>query len=266
MIKRVTPAFLILIILFSSPGLAFEETTRSAMIQNQINQYRQQAAESLQSYKQASGERKIQALKNYGIRAIELRLRWIEKLQDRIQNLNIDEDMRQILITDLNNNASGISALKGKIEAEIDLETLKNDVRAIFVDYRIFLVVLPRNHGRLAAARLGLISQIIVQHEEKIDELVASLKAAGADTNPLESLVSEFKTQVDQAESNIQAADDQFVQMTPTDTEAAKTQLQTGREFLHQAVTNFQSAKETLGKIKIEVKNLRDWLKNSGQE
>ncbi|PJC68821.1 hypothetical protein CO015_02600 [candidate division WWE3 bacterium CG_4_8_14_3_um_filter_42_11] len=215
--------------------------------------------ENLQQYKQAkNNEVRVQLLKTYGVKAIELRVKGMEKLQTTINASSIEEGIKSILTTDLQNNISSIKALKSKIESETDLATLKNDVHAIFVDYRIFMVVLPRDHGRLAAARLNGLVNKASSLEAKLDKLVSKLKEKNVDTTQIEELVADFKSQIQVAQGKIAEADAKLILMGPEDTETAKIYLNEAKNLLSEAKVSLQKAQEDLKQIKAAIKDLKE--------
>lgn len=251
---RVKKLFLLLIIV-----LIAVSTVPLSFAQSETDPTEADVNQALESYKAAELlQIKIARLKIFGTRALQIRIRIMERWQLRIRASVIDEDMKDILLADLQANIDGLKNLKAKIEGDTDLETLKEDVRSIFTDYRIFLVVLPRNHARFAGSRLNtIINHRLEKLDERLDTIVSRFQEQGKDTATLESLIELYENQVSLAQAKIAEADAKFVLMSPSDVETAREYLSQGREYLDECRTGILSAKETLRQIAAEIKRLR---------
>src|SRR5713226_4579065 len=71
------------------------------------------------------------------------------KITRRLNDQLITSDQASVLQADVSTNASGLAALQTKLNAETNAPAARQDVVNIFLQFRIYAVVLPRDYRRL---------------------------------------------------------------------------------------------------------------------
>ena len=155
------------------------------------------------------------------------------------------------LTGDIATNESGLSALKAKLDADTDATTARADFRSIYTQFRIFIVVLPRDYHELW---LDMVihkdnqlqgNEVLIQ--DAINGAPASVQAQAS------QLFSDYKTQVTNAQAQAAAAQQIIPQLTPSafnsDPTAYKTTLTTYRTDIRTAAQDTRTAISDLHQI-----------------
>lgn len=169
-------------------------------------------------------------------------------ITDRAQATHITSDQANSLHADVTTNSNGLGALKTKLDAETVVSAARQDVKAIYEQFRIYAVVLPRDYRTLE-----LDIEINVAH--KLKDLESKLQNAvdGAPSgikDQLTTLYNDYVTQVSNAEAQIDAAQGELPQLTPanfnTNSTGYKTALTNLRNDVHTASKDLHQASKDL--------------------
>lgn len=165
-------------------------------------------------------------------------------------------DQAGALQTDIATNRTGLGNLKSKLDAETTARAARQDVSAIFQQFRIYAVVLPRDYRRIQM-------DIEINAKNLMQGVASKIKEAigGAPTSErarLNALFSDYQKQVAAAESQLDIAQHDFPALTPenfnqnrTSYEATKMSLdgalKAARVDLHQAAKDLSEMAHILG-------------------
>lgn len=159
----------------------------------------------------------VQCVIAFGDTAITNRLSSLNTLNTKITNqLNakrITNTQANGLQHDVTNNRNGLSQLKTKLDAETQISAARQDVRSIYTHFRIYLVVLPRDYNILWLDALQNVDSKLRALQPKIEWAIDH--APSSEQAQLKSLYSDFKAQLQEAESQIDAAQGQVATLTP---------------------------------------------------
>lgn len=165
---------------------------------------------------------------------------------------HITSAQNTFLQTDVTNNVNGLNSLKTTLDSATDELAARADVKLIFIQFRIYAVVLPRDfrllHVDVELWVDGKLRALQPTIETLIDQAPANEKAQ------LQTLYSDYKAQLGEAEAQMDAAQGQYNVLTPqnynndptayksaydafvSDEEAAQTALHQAGSDLHQMV------------------------------
>lgn len=172
-------------------------------------------------------------------------------ISERTSDKHITSDQANALQADVTTNQTGLEALKTKLDAETDATAARRDVKAIYEQFRIYAVVLPRDYRTLE-----LDIEINVAH--KLKDLEPRLQSAinGAPSSikdQLTTLYNDYVTQVANAEAQIDAAQGELPQLTPanfnTNQTGYKTALANLRNDVHMGSKDLHQAGKDLHTI-----------------
>jgi hypothetical protein len=187
---------------------------------------------------------------------IRVRIRVLDAGINRISKAKrITDEDKESLVVDLQTNKDDLNSLKEKIDAETDLEVLQGYARSIFVDYRIFMVVVPRSRGMFAVARFNYTIGKLEGTASKLESLINDYKQQGKDTSQAEGYLSALKTDLANAKSNVEQAKSTFSSMTPEKDEEARSMVEKGIASLRAAGADLKDASE-------QAKKIISWLKS----
>lgn len=169
-------------------------------------------------------------------------------IAERAKDAHITSDQANSLQADVTTNQTGLAALKSKLDAETQASAARQDVKDIYEQFRIYAVVLPRDYRTLE-----LDIEINVAH--KLKDLESKLQDAinGAPSgikDQLTTLYNDYVLQVSNAEAQIDAAQGELPQLTPTnfntDQTGYKTALTNLRNDVHTAAKDLHQAGKDL--------------------
>ena len=154
----------------------------------------------------------------FGDKAIAARQSSLETLSDKItaqqKASNITGDQAAALHADVTTNHNDLATLKARLDADKNAQAARQDVEAIYTQFRIYAVVLPRDYRRLHVDMEGVVHGKLVNLEPKLQQAIQHASASKqAQLNPL---YSDYKAQLASAEGQIDSAQTLFPTLTPT--------------------------------------------------
>ncbi|MEO7000891.1 MAG: hypothetical protein ABI068_03730 [Ktedonobacterales bacterium] len=184
------------------------------------------------------------------------------RIQDRLTALNalsgksntqfqaghITSDQNNQIQGDVTTNQDDLNTLKTKLDAETDITVARADVHNIYYQYRIFAIVLPRDYRELA-------NDVMAHAKDRLKDGESTIQNAinGAPTSEqaqLNQLFGDYKTQVANAESQLDAAQELFPQLTPQNFDSNPASVET-------ALSNIRNDQRTAhGDLKLAVSDL----------
>src|SRR5579859_52212 len=150
---------------------------------------------------------------------------------------------------DVSNDQQGLTQLKGKLDAETDITAARQDVKNIYVHFRVYAVVLPRDYREIWYGVMSFVDHKLRDLQPKLENAIAH--APASEQAQLNQLYSDYKGQLQEAESQLDAAQGQFATLTvntfnndlsvyQTALSDAKTDEQTAHRDLHQASSDLR--------------------------
>jgi hypothetical protein len=181
-------------------------------------------------------------LRKLGDCEIDRRLDTITRLQSRVANASgLTDADRTTLRSQLSADTRGLTALRGKIDGETDVNALRADLTKIVTDFRIYLLMVPKSAEVIAAdtelaavARLGTVSTNL---QARID----AAKAAGKDVTQAQSDLDAMNAKLVQVSPLVQGIPAAVLPLTPAQYNdgtakpiltSSRTSLQSGRGLL----------------------------------
>lgn len=200
---------------------------------------------------------RLKVLRKKGDNFIAIRIKALNVAINRVSKATkISDADRNSLVADLQVNISGLNSLKTKIDAETDLDMLESEVKSIFIDFRIFMVVLPRDKGLLAVARFNAAVSKLESASSKLESTINEFKQAGKDTSEVEGELNVLKSDLAEAKSNINQAKSTFSSMTPERDDEAKSMVKSG-------IASLKAARDNLKDAGSQARKIISWLKSN---
>jgi len=165
------------------------------------------------------------------------------------------------LLDQITTNKNGLASLKTKLDGETDITAARTDVKNIYLQFRIYAVFLPRTRHVVALDIMTNVDGKLTAAEPKIEDAIS--KAPASEQGQLNTLYSDFKAQLKEAEAQIDGAQGQLPVLTPNtyntdratydkafaalhaDTKAAHDALKKARDDLHQIAMILKGSKGT---------------------
>jgi hypothetical protein len=167
---------------------------------------------------------------------------------------NLSADHRTTLQDLVNQDTSGLTALKTKVAGETTLDALKADATSMVDDYRIFILVGPK--VRLTSAgdtELAATARLRGVHD-KLADLVAKAKAGGTDTTAAEQELADMSAALDKAGTDTSGQVNTLLAISPgpdgpgiqAKVAAVRSALESGRGDLKQAESDAKQVRDFL--------------------
>jgi len=176
------------------------------------------------------------------------------KISERLNDHLITSDQASVLQADVSANASGLAALQTKLNAETNAAAARQDVVNIFLQFRIYAVVLPRDYRRLFL-------DIEVNVDAKLRGLSGQLKQAiqgapASEQGQLNTLYNDYIAQLTTAESQFDLAQSDFPALTPSNFnynraayDSSLDSLKTAEQTIHDALKQAGQDAHQIAKI-----------------
>ena len=169
------------------------------------------------------------------------------KVTNQLNAGHITTTQADYLQGDATTNKNGLTSLKTTLDGETDVTAARNDVKNIYLQFRIYGVVLPRDYRVLWTDLLTTADQKLRALQPKIESAIAG--APASEQAQLNTLYSDYKAQLQEAESQIDAAQGQVGTLTvsnfnndhtvfQTALNDMKTDIQTANRDIHQAAND----------------------------
>ena len=149
----------------------------------------------------------------------------------------ITSDQSNVLQSDIITNQSGLAALKSKLDAETNPQAARLDVVNIFFQFRIFAVVIPRDHRRLYLDIAVNVDIKLRSPGPRVQQVIG--KAPAGEQAQLNTLFSDYKNQLSTAESQFDVAQAAFPALTPANFNYNRYMYQT-------TLSNLDTAEHTI--------------------
>lgn len=188
--------------------------------------------------------------------------RRVAALNDLIVRLNamtrVTAEFKTQATTNLQTQITALTALKAKIAAETNGETLKSDIKSITASYRVFALVMPQ--ARIAAAADRAINLATMQAAIGA-KLQARINAAatGADVAALNTALNDLGAQINTANTKAQAAVSASLGLQPDNGD--KNAQASNTKALQESRANIQAAHQALVQGRKDIKTIIEGLK-----
>jgi hypothetical protein len=180
------------------------------------------SALSVSSPTPSAGQNALAALKAKGATEIDRRLQNLAGALDKLSNsTTLTAADKAALTKQLNDEVSGLTALKTKLAAETTVAGARADVQSIVLDYRVYALMLPKTRMMASADRFAVV-------ETKLTKLHDEL-AAKATSSADKSKLADMSSQIANASAQTTKLETELLALQPTDYNANHAVLVTYR-------------------------------------
>ena len=185
----------------------------------------------------------ISRLKTRADNEITRRITALTNLITRISVIKrLTSDQKTSLTSQIQDQIASLGTLKTKIDADIDLPTLRTDVQSIVKSYRIFALYIPKTYIIANADRLLNIVDALTLLQGKLQVRIDTAKSAGNDTTTMQNLIADMTSKLADAKTQATNAINTVLPLTPDGYPGNKTTLQNARSMLVTARQDIQVA------------------------
>lgn len=241
----------------SSATPEVEHSNNSTNNNDDLNRNHHDWQQEVENFKNAQVNERETKLKDIANTVIENRISLLTNLKSLIlSNTNISQEIQQNLVKDIDTTISQLQDLKSNLTSMSDLNSIKDNIRSIFETYRVYSVVAPRDLGQSLVAQGNYILGRLQALQRNLQTMIEQKKNEGKDITSLNSLVTQFDSQIQIAKEQLAIADTKFKSMTPANTEAAKTAREEGKAAFKKAKDALKEAHNILKEISNQLKEM----------
>lgn len=168
--------------------------------------------------------------------AINMRLTDLTTAQTRINSLvKLSTDQKSQFNGEITTDINGLTSLKAKCDADVDLPTLRTDYKTIFTQYRVYAEFLPQLHLSAASDTMSVTANKLSDFATKLQGRIQNSGNPSNLTNLLSDMqakIGDANTQYGNVESQITPLTPQSYDNDPTGTSStlknARSEIQTG--------------------------------------
>ncbi len=248
--------------LMASPVLALDvDTSGSATVQASAVGTNAGASATVDARLQT----RIANAKSHADQEIDRRVSALNDLNTRVQAMvKVSASMKSSLAADVAAQVSALSALKGKIDADSDIDTLKTDIKSITGSYRIFMLVIPQGRIEVAADKVKATGDLFTEFAAKLQARIAAAQTAGKDVTALNASLTDMNAKISDANVQADAAVSLVASLTPDNGDQAK--MQANEQALKEARAKVKAALDDLHKAREDAHSVVQALHQMGLE
>jgi hypothetical protein len=212
---------------------------------------------------QKCGTNDVSCVIAFGDQLISNRQTALDTLNNKVvafqQQQQISDNQATSIENDITTNKNGLSTLKTTLDAEKNAKAARQDIKDMYVQFRIFAVVLPRDARRLHLA-------VEMQLRDKLEDLKPQIansidQAPSSEQTDLNKLFSDYKNQLSLAEAQINIAQATWPALTPDNYNNTATNY---RADLRALTTAEQATHKDLHNAGDDLHKIAQTLKNTG--
>lgn len=192
---------------------------------------------------------------------IDRRVTSINNLITHIQGLKrLSDADKTNFLTKAQTEINALTTLRAKIDADTDVPTLRNDIKSIFNEYRVYALFLPQVRILSSVDVMGDIADAMGQLASKLQTRINTAKSNGHDVTALQASLDDLqakltdaKTQYTNAENTVTglvpdlgdktklASNTAALQSARADIKAGAADLKAGRQDIQSIITGLKS-------------------------
>ncbi len=199
----------------------------------------------------------------HGEKMIDVRISILEKLQKRFEDMKrLSSDDKSALSAQISAQITALTNLKAQIDAGTSTTTIKDDIKSIRPDLRIFALVAPRAAITAAADRITSVVSAMETIGSKLETRIATAKTAGKDVSAAETAYADYKVQIANAKVEAKAALDLVVDLKADNGD--QTVFTHNKQVLTEARAKIKEAASDLKAARADIKTIVNATKDSG--
>jgi len=206
----------------------------------------------------SSGDQaKLQLIINRGNNEISRRLTTLNGLSGKItSSTKLTADDQASLSGEVNDEISGLTALKTKLDADTTVADARVDAQSIITGYRVYVFVGPKvgliktaDDQQIAESKL---SALLPKLQSRVD----AAKSAGKNVTSMQNGLNDMSTQINNAQAISAGVESSLLGLQPSDFNTDHAVLSGYRDKLKTAQTDVKAAVSDANSVVSALKNL----------
>jgi hypothetical protein len=197
----------------------------------------------------------LSCVQTFGKTEIDKRVAALNVLVGKVQaNAYLTDQQKDTIQTDAKSNIPPLQALETKLMGETNIADARTDVRNIYVDFRIYAIVLPRDYHEIWLDHESNLHDQFVAGEPTINQAIQAASAKGINVAQEQSQYNDLVAKVTDAGAQITSAQNLIASLVPANFPGTTQTLATMRGDMKQAHGDLVAAAADLNSITQELK------------
>ena len=175
---------------------------------------------------------------------IDLRLKTLSALKIAIGGAtNLTSDDKSALSNIVSADVSGLTTLRTKTDAETTVAAVKADGRSMVVDYRVYMLVVPKVRFAIASDQESAVITRLQGAHDKLAAIATQLAGQGKDVSPEQAKLADLTKRLAAAKSALAGKASGLLGVAPSpDPAAMKAAVAPVRTAVHSARADLKTA------------------------
>ncbi len=246
-----------------SAGLVFAQDTAQNSGTSTVKSSTKKTHEA--STKNTGSKAKINQSKKVGDAntAIDKRVKDLNDLVSRVSEMkNVSSAEQTSISNSIQSEITNLNNLKTKIEADTDPASLKEDIKSITADTRIYALVIPKDRILAASDKATTVINMLNAMGSKLQTRITDVQTSGKDVVALNSALADFNAKLAEATSLNGSIASAISTLTPD--QGNKTVLDSNNLALKTAKQNVAKIDSDLASARKDVKTIMGKVKGVG--
>lgn len=191
-----------------------------------------------------AGSARLNNLKTRGTAEINRRIASLNAALEKLKgSTRLTPADRDALIKQVQDELTGLAALKTKLAAQTDLQAARSDVQSIVTDYRVYALMLPKARLVASADRMTTAITKLKDLEAMLQTRLTAAESNGKDVTELKKSLTDMQAKLASATNQLNGLTAKILAVTPADTNASRTALLAHRQALATAHSDLKAAR-----------------------
>lgn len=192
----------------------------------------------------------LEQLRSKCLEAIEVRLTVLETATGKLgEAKHVTDEHEAALVAILADTSASLTSLAGEIRADTDLGALRVHCRSVFLDHRVFALVLPRTRLVVGSDAAHAAAAKLTQSSGRIEAGIAKVEANGGDVTQAKADLEAMRAEIASGDESAAPVPGQVMGLTPADWNADHEVLTPARQHLRSARVDLGEARDLGRKI-----------------
>lgn len=166
----------------------------------------------------AQAEPTVEHWKAFGLCEVDRRLATIDRLGNAVDKARALTDEHATTLTGiLDGSATGLRVLRAQIEADTTLPALHEDIRSVYTDFRIYVLVTRQVWLVIGADAADAAGAALDATAADLQVLIDRAEAAGEDVTEANAHLAAMMAAIDAAQAGVAGLADEVLPLTPAD-------------------------------------------------
>lgn len=210
-------------------------------------------------------ELRITKAKERASQEIDRRIARLNELNTKVQAMTrVSATQKATVANTVSTEVASLTALKAKIQADTDLQTLKTNIQSITKSYRIFMLVIPQGRIEVAADKIMTVTGSLTTFAGKLKAKIDAAASAGKDVSTMTTSYNEMTASVADAKVQADAAVSLVANLKPDNGD--KATMDANSQALRDAKAKIKAGLKAIDDARADARSIIKELKSLGLE